>query len=201
MFARIFYLGESAPHYLAGRPRQYAPGERFHYKSTDAFAIGLALRHAVTMPLSTYLEEKIWKPLGMEYDASWNVESDDGVELAFCCLNVRLRDYAKIGRLLARRGDWDGRRIVSEAWVDESTRLEPVRAPGKVPDFPFGYQYLWWIPAGGRGAFMAIGVWSQYLYINPNRDLVIVKTSVDPDFMADDVEHAAFFEAIEDALR
>jgi CubicO group peptidase (beta-lactamase class C family) len=132
-------------------------------------------------------------------DATWNTENDDGAELGFCCLNVRLRDYAKIGRLVARRGDWDGRRIVSQEWIQESTRLEPARAPGKLPGHSWGYQYQWWLP-DAEGAFMAAGVWGQFIYVVPRKNLVIVKTSVDPDFMARSDETVAFFEAIRDAL-
>jgi CubicO group peptidase (beta-lactamase class C family) len=199
MFARIFYLRESAAHYLSTRPVYNPPGTHFHYASSDTLALGLALRNAVGKPLASYLEEKLWKPLGMEYDASWNTESDDGAELGFCCLNVRLRDYAKIGRLVARGGDWDGRRIVSEDWLRESTRVEPARAPGKLYGHPWGYQYQWWLP-GRPGVFMAAGVWGQFIYVDPAREVVIVKTSVDPDFMAHSDECVAVFEAIEDAL-
>jgi CubicO group peptidase (beta-lactamase class C family) len=199
MFARIFYFRESVGHYLATRDAEAAPGARFHYASSDTLALGLALRGAIGMPLTTYLEEKLWKPLGMEYDATWNTESDDGVELAFCCLNVRLRDYAKIGRLVARHGDWDGRRIVSEDWLRESTRVEPARAAGTLAPQTWGYQYQWWLP-GRPGVFMAAGVWGQFIYVDPARELVIAKTSVDPDFMANGNESVAVFEAIADAL-
>jgi CubicO group peptidase (beta-lactamase class C family) len=199
MFARLLYFRESAAHYLAGRNAEVEPGSRFHYASADTFALGLALGHAVEKPLSVYLEEKLWVPLGMEYDATWNTESDDGAELAFCCLNVRLRDYAKLGRLVAHFGDWDGQRIVPEAWIRESTRIEPARAPGTLPKHPWGYQYQWWIP-GRDGAFMAAGVWGQFIYVDPSRELVIVKTSVDPDFMARADEVVAFFESVKKTL-
>jgi CubicO group peptidase (beta-lactamase class C family) len=199
MFARILYLRESAVHYLSSRGADVAPGSRFHYASSDTFALGLALRHAVGKPLAEYLEEKIWIPLGMEYDASWNAESDDGAELAFCCLNVRLRDYAKIGRLAARFGDWNGQRIVPEEWIRESTRIEAARAPGTLPKHPWGYQYQWWIP-GPAGVFMAAGVWGQFIYVDPSSELVIVKTSVDPDFMAHADETVAFFESVRGML-
>jgi CubicO group peptidase (beta-lactamase class C family) len=162
--------------------------------------LGLALRGAVGQTLTSYLEQKIWRPLGMEHDASWNVENARGAELAFCCLNVTLRDYAKLGRLFARRGDWDGQRVVSEAWLREATRLEPARAPGTLAGTHWGYQYQFWIPSAGRNAFMAAGVWSQFIYVDPDRDLVIVKTSVDPDFDEHGDEHVALFEAIADAL-
>jgi CubicO group peptidase (beta-lactamase class C family) len=200
MFARIFYFHESVSHYLAGRTARRAPGLRFHYSSADTLALGLALHGAVGQNLSSYLEEKLWRPLGMEYDASWNLESDDGVELAFCCLNARLRDYAKIGRLVARHGDWEGRRIVSVEWLRDPTRVEPPRAPGALANRTWGYQYQWWIPAGDRGAVMAYGLWGQFIYVDPDRDVVIVKTSADEEYKADRDESVAMFEAIVDAL-
>ncbi|HVW26878.1 MAG TPA: serine hydrolase [Polyangiaceae bacterium] len=199
MFARVFYFGESVPHYLATRSREVAPGTRFHYASSDTLALGLALRDAVGTSLAEYLEEKLWKPLGMEYDATWNAEGDTGMELAFCCLNVRARDFAKIGRLMARGGDWDGKRVVSEAWVRESTRAEAPRTPGRLPRHPWGYQYQWWVP-GPPGVFMAAGVWGQFIYVDSVRQVVIVKTSVDPDFDRNGDENVALFETIAASL-
>jgi CubicO group peptidase (beta-lactamase class C family) len=202
MFVRLYLLGdtgESAGHYLASRPREREAGRVFSYESSDTFAIGLSLRGAVHQSLSEYLERKVWQPLGMEYDATWNVDGS-GMELSFCCLNVRLRDYAKLGRLFARGGDWDGQRIVSEAWVHQSTRPDATYPPGSIPWTPYGYQYQWWIPPGSHGAFMAIGVWGQNLYVNPATGVVIVKTSVDPDFATTEEEHAAVFEAIDRAV-
>jgi CubicO group peptidase (beta-lactamase class C family) len=198
LFSRLFYFRESAAHYLAHRAAEAAPGARFQYASSDTLALALALRHAVGVPLATYLQQKLWQPLGMEYDASWSMEESGGLELGFCCLNVRLRDYAKLGRLVARGGDWDGRRIVPAEWIEESTRIEPARAPGKLAMLPWGYQYQWWLP--GRDAVMAAGIWGQYIYVDRAHGTVIVKTSVDPDFMQHDVETVSAFQAIVDAL-
>jgi CubicO group peptidase (beta-lactamase class C family) len=130
----------------------------------------------------------------MEYDATWNTDREEGDELAFCCLNARLRDYGKLGRLAARGGDWDGKRIVPEDWIRRSTRVEPARSPGTIDGFDWGYQYQWWIP-DHDGTFMAAGVWGQFIYVDPSHELVIVKTSVDPDFEAHGPETIAFFES------
>src|SRR5262249_1358769 len=67
LFARILYLRESAVHYVASRPAVAPPGSLFHYASCDTFALGLALRSATGASLASYLQEKLWQPLGMEY--------------------------------------------------------------------------------------------------------------------------------------
>lgn len=61
-----------------------------------------------------------------------------------------------------------------------------------------GYGYQWWVPEGDRGEFMAIGVYGQWMYADPSRQIIIVKTSADPDFMSLDYElkHVEFFRAI-----
>jgi CubicO group peptidase (beta-lactamase class C family) len=194
MFARIFYLQESIAHYLGTRDAEASPGARFQYSSADTLALGLALRGAVKQPLAAYLEEKLWRPLGMEHDATWNAESEGDMELAFCCLNATARDYAKIGRLMARGGDWDGKRIVSEAWVREATQASGALSMGS-----WGYGYQWWLP-GQPGVFMAAGVWGQFIYVDPARQVVVVKTSVDPDFEAHSDETVAVFEMLARSL-
>lgn len=208
MFVHMFALNQRLNNYVSRLPAAHAPGTSFDYVSVDTQAVGMALRAAVKKPLTQYLEEKLWGPLGMEYDAFWNVDREDrsddpAMELAFCCLNVRLRDYAKIGRLAARGGDWDGRRIIPEAWMHEATQptaayLLPANQDG------VGYQYQWWVPRVSEngdddGAFMAIGVWGQFTYVQPRDRLVIVKTSVDP--RPDFTEHAKVFAVIARALR
>lgn len=61
-----------------------------------------------------------------------------------------------------------------------------------------GYGYQWWVPEGSEGEFLAIGVYGQWLYVNPARNTIIVKTSADPDFMNKDYElmHIELFRAI-----
>jgi len=86
LFVRIFYLGESAWHYLASLSARARGDQGFHYISSDTFALGLAVRGATGRSLASYLEQKLWRPLGMERDAYWDIEDDAGAELGFCCL-------------------------------------------------------------------------------------------------------------------
>lgn len=210
MYLGSFLFGTRINDYAAGVSSRSRPGEKFEYVSVDTQALGMLLERATGKHLAAYLEEKLWRPLGMESDAYWITDrsGDSGMEYAFCCLNATLRDYAKFGRLYLHGGDWNGRQIVPDSWVRESVvpdkpflRLSGADTPWWAPPgWDIGYQYQWWVPAGQDGEFTAIGLWGQYVYVNPRENVVIVKTSVDPDFDRD-METIAAFRGICAALR
>lgn len=83
----------------------------------------MILERATHKHVSQYLEEKIWKPLGMDASASWSLDSDaNGFEKMESGINARATDFAKIGRLFLKDGNWNGKQIISEKWVNESTK-------------------------------------------------------------------------------
>jgi CubicO group peptidase (beta-lactamase class C family) len=84
--------------------------------------LGLVLARAAGRPLAEYLEQKIWQPIGAEADALWLVDNS-GQEATYFCMNAVLRDYARIGLLLAHDGNWRGRQIIPAAWVLEATTV------------------------------------------------------------------------------
>lgn len=148
-----------------------SPGTTFHYKSIDTQLLGIILTRSTGRPLARYLEEKIWQPLGMEFDASWSLDRQDGIEKAFCCLNARARDFAKFGRLYLHHGNWHGHPIVPEAWVRRSTQIDTHH--GSV----WWYQYQWRLASKTDGDFFAVGLHGQYIYVNPKRNMIMVKFS------------------------
>ena len=99
-------------------------GTRFSYASVETQVLGLVLRSAVGRPVADYLQEKIWEPIGAEADATWLIDRS-GQEATYCCLNAVLRDYARLGLLLAHDGNWRGRQIIPAAWIEEATRVHP----------------------------------------------------------------------------
>ena len=147
-----------------------APGQSFDYISVNTQILGMVLEKVLApRTVTEYLQERIWQPVGMEYDASWSIDAKDkGMEKTFCCLNARACDFAKLGRLYLRKGDWEGRQIVSPDWVERSTRRDTKNGSHKA------YQYHWWIPSD-TGAFMAEGILGQYVYVNPANRLIIVR--------------------------
>ncbi|MCP4005215.1 MAG: serine hydrolase [bacterium] len=194
-FGRIMAIGGSFNEFAATLEREREPGTYNHYNSTDTQVLGMLLVKATGRSVADYMEEKLWQPLGMESDAYWLVDSD-GMEMAFGGLNATARDYAKLGELYRNGGVWNGRPLIPADWVSASVTPD---APHLTPEakaddpFPVGYGYQWWIPAGDEGEYSAIGVYNQFIYVNPTRDLVIVKLSAYSDY-ATSLEESAYRE-------
>ncbi len=146
------------------------PGTRWRYRSGETQLLGLALARALAPEtITSYMDRRLWMPLGMESEGYWSLDSDEGgLEKVFCCLTARARDFLKFGRLMLRGGDWQGTQLVSREWVAESTSLDDSEGS------PWDYQYAWWI-ASRDGDFFAGGHLGQYLYVSPRRDAVLLR--------------------------
>lgn len=168
--AASFYYGLNLRKEISKMKLKGEPGKRFEYISGNTQLLGLVLERALKgKTVTAYLQEKLWTPLGMEYDASWSIDrKKNGLEKTFCCLNARARDYAKIGRLYKNKGNWNGKQIVSQKWVEESIKNDT--SEGSV-DF---YQYQWWLPTPNED-FMAQGILGQFIYVHPAKDLIVVR--------------------------
>lgn len=186
--------------FAATLEREREPGTVQHYVSVDTQVLGEILVRVTGQDLATYATEKLWKPLGMEFDAYF-VTDGTGMEWAFGGLNASLRDFARFGWLYAHGGRRDERQIVPEAWVKASVTPDAAHlVPGDEPGGEMGYGYQWWIPGGSQGEFTALGVYGQFIYVDPARRVVIAKNSVDADFQKDRFENGqitlALFRAI-----
>ena len=159
-------------------------GTMFAYASVETQVLGLVLRGAVGRPVADYLQEKIWEPMGAEADASWIIDRS-GQEATYCCLNAVLRDYGRLGLLLAHDGNWRGRQVIPAAWIAEATRVAPDQAhlyPGNATRF-YGYGYqVWifpdWIFPVDRRIFALLGVHGQAIFVDPSSRLMMVHTAV-----------------------
>jgi len=159
--------------------REQPGGTRFSYASVETEILGLVLRGATGRPVSAYLEEKIWQPIGAEADATWLVD-DTGQESTYCCVNAVLRDWARLGLLLAHDGRWRGRQIIPAEWLLAATTVSPEQPhlrPRVATSF-FGYGYQVWIVPGERRMFVLLGVRGQSIYVDPTSRLVMVHTAV-----------------------
>ena len=168
--AASFYYGLNLRKEIGKMKLKAEPGKKFEYVSGNTQLLGLILERSLKeKTITSYLQDKLWTPLEMEYDASWSIDrKKNGLEKTFCCLNARARDFAKIGRLYKNKGNWNGKQIVSQKWVEESTKFDT--SDGSVSF----YQYQWWLPTPNED-FMAQGILGQFIYVNPAKDLIVVR--------------------------
>jgi CubicO group peptidase (beta-lactamase class C family) len=183
------------------RPTAVRPGTAFEYQSVNTQLLGELLERVTGMSLSRWAQQTLWSRLGAESDAFFYQAKPQRSTCAFACFNATLRDYGRIGLMMLRGGALGGRRIVSEEWVRQSTapHVDPT-APTTTPRRPpFGYGYQWWLPPNPDGAFMAIGIYGQAIYVNPARGVVVVQTSAWPTPLGDGTfgeERALMFDAV-----
>ncbi len=161
--------------------RDAPPGTLFHYAGSETETLGLVVAGATGETLSGYLQSRLWSRIGTESDARWTIDSH-GQEVAPCCFNATLRDYARLGRLLAQDGQWDGQQIVPRQWLIDATTVAPgddFLAPGTL-NRATGYGYQVWLLKSPRRMFALVGIHGQQVFVDPQSGLVMVTTSVRP---------------------
>jgi len=166
----------------AGAVRQFntrdaAPGQRWYYASAESQVLGLVLTGALKRPVAEYLSERLWQPIGAEADASWVIDRT-GQETTHGNFSAVLRDYARLGRLLANGGRVAEKQVIPAVWLREMTRMQfSSDQTGRW----FGYGFQTWIFPENDGSFALLGVRGQTIFVDPARKLVMVHTAVRPD--------------------
>jgi len=158
--------------------REAKQGTRFHYASSETVILAVLLRAVTGTSLSEYLTTRLWQPMGAEADATW-VTSMDGIESAFGSFNATLRDYGRLGILLANDGMVGGKQIVAKDYLLDATdwhRHPPAFVPGKATPY-FGYGYQFWPFPGEKRRFALLGVYGQSIFVDPELKLVMVVTA------------------------
>jgi CubicO group peptidase (beta-lactamase class C family) len=156
------------------------PDTQFKYKSGENALLGLILDRALgDRTITQYTQERFWDPLGMEQRGVWGVDRDDGLERTWCCLSLSARDLAKLGRLYLHHGNWNGTQILSQEWIETSTTAGAYTADEWPAEFAeaglMNYKYQWWLVSDEDGTYTTIGKDGQYMYIDPQKDLIIIR--------------------------
>ncbi len=192
-------------------PRAHPQGAIFNYSTVESCVLGAVVAAATGRPLADYCAEMIWGPAGMEADGYWALEAEGGMELGGAGVSARLRDVGRFGQLVLEDGvAFDGRRVLPPGWRELAG--QPDSAPtgfGRLmPRSPAGYGYQWWAlphaPTGiHAGAFLAIGAYGQYIYVNPAEQVVVAIQSLWLEHQDSEAEVATFalFAAAVRALR
>ena len=194
---RVLALGQSMDDFAAGlTARARAPGQAWTYVSIDTHVIGMVIRGATGRAIPELLSEKLFTPMGLEATPHYLTDGR-GVAFVLGGLNMRTRDYARLGELFRNDGRVGARQIVPADWVRASTAQQANTEAGQM-----GYGYQWWLPAdGAEGEFQAQGVYGQYIYVNRPAGVVIAVNSADRGFTAEgvDAHNLAIFRAIAEA--
>jgi len=159
--------------------RRAAPGEVFSYSSAETVVLGLVLASATGRTVADYASEKIWQRIGTEAAASWIIDAT-GQEIAFAYVNAVLRDWARLGLMLAHDGSWSGRSVVPAAWLAESRKNSGETLS---PLLRYGYQI--WLSADLK-RYALRGLRGQWVLVDPETKLVMVQTSLSNDGLQDD---------------
>lgn len=157
---------------MAGLPRAAEPGTRWNYSTGETQVAGALVQAATGKPVADYLSEKIWSQLGMESDATWWLESPDGLEVGGSGLSATLRDYGRFGLFLLNGGVINGKQVLPEGWMAEAST--PKVVGGETVD----YGYMLW-PLHGN-SFAAIGIFGQFVFVDPDKNLVVAMWSAQP---------------------
>jgi CubicO group peptidase (beta-lactamase class C family) len=157
---------------MAALPRAAEPGTRWNYSTGETHVAGALVAAATGKHVADYLSETLWSRLGMESDANWWLESPDGLEVGGSGLSATLRDYARFGLFLLNDGVIEGNRILPEGWVADASTPKIVN--GEKVD----YGYMLW-PLHGR-SYSAIGIFGQFVFVDPDRKLVVAMWSAQP---------------------
>lgn len=175
---------------LGSRERVAEPGTRWNYNTAETHLLATVLRAAIGNNLSSYLSSEIWRPFGMQDDANWMLVEPNGGEYGGCCFSATLRDYGRLGLFAMGGGRLpSGEAVLADRWMEEAT------APSAANP---GYGYLWWLQPAG--AYAAIGIFGQMIWIDPTENLVVVTHSAWPAAVPYFGRGFAFAEAVRDAL-
>ena len=195
---RVLALGGSMDGFAADLKDTFAePGTDWQYVSIDTHVIAMVIRGATGREIAPLLSEKIIQPMGLEA-SPYYLTDGNGVAFVLGGLNIRTRDYARMGQMFLQGGMYNGKQIVPADWVAASTVPSAPTSAGE-----YGYGYQWWMPRDARdGEFLARGVYGQYIYINRPLGVVIATNAADRKFREGGVgdQNIAIFRAIAEGI-
>ena len=180
--------------YMKTLPREAPAGTKWVYKTGETNLIGVLVSEATGKTLAEYLSEKVWKPYGMEQDATWLLGAT-GHEISGCCIQAATRDYARFGQFILEGGVAGGKQVMPDGWLAMATTKQTgIGMDGR------GYGFQWW--TNDDGSFAAQGIFGQGIFIDPARKLVIASnsnwpTATDPEIGA---AREAFYQSVQKAV-
>jgi CubicO group peptidase (beta-lactamase class C family) len=166
-----FYWGRKLRKDLLKLKLECEPNTKFRYSSANTLLLAQILEQVTQKSVSTYMEEKLWSKIGAEKPASWSVDHDgeDGIEKAFCCFQALPIDFAKFGKMYLDQGKINEVEVVPKEWIEYSLS---VKSEGNNRR---NFHNNWGLGPQKYGSFYAVGLFGQYIYMHPEKKLIIVR--------------------------
>jgi CubicO group peptidase (beta-lactamase class C family) len=171
----FFYYSKDQNRRAEKTKLRYKPGTKFQYSSITTQLLGICLEKATGKPFETYFKEKIWEPMGMEYNAL-SSRDDKGFHKYFGGISANPKDLAKFGLLYLKKGNWNGQQIVPEEWVKATAKRDTIQGKST------SYTNCFWLDTYpienkfNKSDLFAGGYGGQIVYVNPENNTVIIRT-------------------------
>ena len=170
---------------ILAQPVEFAPGTHFVYNNACSYLLSAIVQKVSGQTELDFLGSKLFEPLGIQ-GADWEIGSR-GVNTGGWGLRVKTEDIAKLGQLYLQKGIWNGKRLLSEDWIDQATKLQIRNAKegdagAAMSDWGQGYGYQFW--RSRHGGFRGDGAFGQFCLVLPKQDAVIAITGEYGDMQA-----------------
>lgn len=171
------YYGDDMEYVVKQFEYKEPAGKTWEYRSGDTQTLGLIVEKVFGKSIADLTSEKLLQPMGAEADALWLLDGNKEHAKAFCCYNGTARDYARFGHLILNNGNWNGKQLVSEAYMKEAT-TPALYLQDPTEDFApvdyYGYQF-WILNYRGFKINSMNGLFGQYVYAIPDKNAVVVR--------------------------
>ncbi|MBR4467192.1 MAG: serine hydrolase, partial [Clostridia bacterium] len=163
------FTADSVPRAFLALPVEFEPGTHFTYNTGATCMLAAIVRKVTGETVFDYLNRKILVPLGIR-GSVWNI-TRDGTNEGGCGFQASSDDIAALGRLYLNRGVWEGKRLLSEKWIDDATFPHSDNSRNGTPDWRSGYGYQIWVNA--REGFRGDGAYGQLMFVLPKTGIII----------------------------
>ena len=151
------------------------PEQVFEYNNVNSMIVGEILKNATGISAEILLEDRIFKPIGIDKFTLW--KDGSGNPMTYCCIDMSARDYSRFGLLFSRKGKWNNEQIISENYVNETFTPYWGQTPNWWTDENRGYSLHWWISKYDDDAkiFNASGKFGQYIFVDHENDIIFTR--------------------------
>ena len=151
------------------------PEQVFEYNNVNSMIVGEILKNATGISAEILLEDRIFKPIGIDKFTLW--KDGSGNPMTYCCIDMSARDYSRFGLLFSRKGKWHNEQIISEKYVNETFTPYWGQTPNWWTDENRGYSLHWWMSKYDDDAkiFNASGKFGQYIFVDHENDIIFTR--------------------------